>query len=120
MQTLTSDRLKLLRKIRVRAVTAIDLGTDRNIAIVQDLVRMGYVRDYSNHHGHRIPIRLRIWGITDPGRAVLEQESMIRSRAIGKRGQLSLISQERDAENNEPEQEEAADEATEEEREGGG
>ena len=117
MQTLTADRLKLLRKVRKRAVTAIDLGTDRNIAIVQDLVRMGYVRDYSNHHGHRIPIRLRIWGITDPGRAVLEQESMIRSRAIDKRGQLSLIG--RDVENSQPEQEEAADEATEEEREGG-
>lgn len=116
MQTLTADRLKLLRKVRVRAVTAIDLGTDRNIAIVQDLVRMGYVRDYSNHHGHRIPIRLRIWGITDPGRAVLEQESMIRSRAVGKRGQLSLIG--RDVENSQPEQEETADEATEEEREG--
>lgn len=115
MQTLTPDRLKLLRKVRVRAVTAIDLGTDRNIAIVQDLVRMGYVRDYSNHHGHRIPIRLRIWGITDPGRAVLEQESMIRSRAIGKRGQLSLIGG--NVEHNEPQQEETTGDSTREEGE---
>jgi len=53
------------------------LKTDQNIAAVQELVNTGYARDFAAHHGHRIPVRLRIWGITSSGKAVLEQQAMI-------------------------------------------
>jgi hypothetical protein len=50
---------------------------------------MGYARDFADHAGHRIPIRLRIWGITDAGRAVLEQQALAVSSA-NRGGQFSL------------------------------
>jgi hypothetical protein len=48
---------------------------DDEIARVQRLVTMGLARDFSAFHGHRTPVRLRIWGITMAGRAVLEQQT---------------------------------------------
>lgn len=80
---MTEERFAILKKLAQRTQTAIDLVDDRNIAVVQDLVKMGYARDYSDHAGHRIPVRLRIWGITSAGRAVIEQEEFVAPKKIG-------------------------------------
>src|SRR5215472_7875625 len=77
MMALSSAKLDLLRQLSNKVLTAIDLQTDQNIAAVQELVNIGYARDFAAHHGHRIPVRLRIWGITSAGKAVLEQQAMI-------------------------------------------
>lgn len=83
---MTKDRFAILRKLSLRPLTSIDLDTDRNLDIVQDLVRFGYARDYGNQHGRRVPIRLRIWGITSAGKAVLEQQALTENKGP----QLSL------------------------------
>lgn len=76
---MTADRFEVLKILSKRPTTAIDLKTDRNVAIASALVKMGYARDFSAHAGHRIPIRLRIWGITEAGKAALEQQSFVNS-----------------------------------------
>ena len=73
---LTQSKLDLLQQLAVKPLTVIDLISPTNISATQDLVKLGYARDYGNQHGRRVPIRLRIWGITGSGRAVLEQQSM--------------------------------------------
>ena len=87
---MTEERFKILKELSKRPATAIDLVSDRNVAVVQDLVRMGYATDFSAHAGHRIPVRLRIWGINSAGRAVLEQHALA-AASTKVRGQLSLI-----------------------------
>jgi hypothetical protein len=73
---LTQPQLTILQQLAVRPLTVIDLKEDKNIAIIQKLVSAGYARDYGDQHGRRVQIRLRIWGITQQGRAVLEQQAM--------------------------------------------
>lgn len=82
---MTADRFEVLKILSKRPTTAIDLKTDRNVAIASALVKMGYARDFSAHAGHRIPVRLRIWGITEAGRAALEQQTIVEAY-----GQLKL------------------------------
>src|SRR5215469_18438961 len=74
---LSQAKIDLLQQLSNKPMTVIDLKTDQNIAAVQELVNTGYARDFSAHRGHRIPIRLRIWGITSAGKAVLEQQAMV-------------------------------------------
>src|SRR5215469_1912326 len=74
---LSQAKLNLLQQLSNKPMTVIDLKTDQNIAAVQELVNTGYARDFSAHRGHRIPVRLRIWGITSSGKAVLEQQAMV-------------------------------------------
>jgi hypothetical protein len=73
---LSQAKMGLLKELSVKHLTIIDLKTEDRLRAVQDLVGIGYARDFAAHHGHRIPIRLRIWGITSSGRAVLEQLAM--------------------------------------------
>jgi hypothetical protein len=77
MMALSPAKMDLLRKLALRHLTAIDLVSEARIRMVQDLVNAGYARDYADHKGHRIEVRLRIWGITAAGRAVLEQRDMV-------------------------------------------
>jgi hypothetical protein len=83
---LTTDRIEMLKRLAQRALTNIDFKTVGDLKTVQGLVNLGYARDFGDQFGRRIPIRLRIWGITDSGRAVLEQQSL----AENKKSQLSL------------------------------
>ena len=88
---MTADRFEVLKLLSKRPTTAIDLKSDRNITIVQALVKMGFARDYSAHAGHRIPVRLRIWGITEAGRACLEQQALTDNKArTSNNGQLKF------------------------------
>jgi hypothetical protein len=70
---LSQIKLGILKELSIKHLTVIDLKTDDRLRAVQDLVGIGYARDFAAHHGHRIPVRLRIWGITSAGKAVLEQ-----------------------------------------------
>ena len=74
---LSQLKIAMLQQLSTRHLTVIDLKTDQNIRMVQELVNLGYARDFSAHHGHRIEVRLRIWGITSSGKAVLEQQAMV-------------------------------------------
>jgi hypothetical protein len=73
---LSQAKMGLLKELSVRHMTIVDLKTEDRLRAVQDLVGIGYARDFAAHHGHRIPIRLRIWGITSAGKAVLEQMAL--------------------------------------------
>ena len=73
---LSPVKLGLLKELSARHMTIVDLKTDDRLRAVQDLVGIGYARDFAAHSGHRIPIRLRIWGITGAGKAVLEQMAL--------------------------------------------
>jgi hypothetical protein len=53
---------------------------DDEIKRVLRLVDMGLVRDYSAFAGHRMPVRLRIWGINDRGKAVVEQRALTEAK----------------------------------------
>lgn len=77
MMALSSAKMDMLRQLSQKFLTAIDLPTEGKIRMVQELVSAGYARDFSDHKGHRIEVRLRIWGITSAGRAVLEQRDMV-------------------------------------------
>ena len=76
---ITSNDIKTLVKLAIRIQAAPVMDTE-DIVRCQRLVTMGLARDLSAFHGTRIPIRLRIWSITDAGRAVLEQKSFTDSR----------------------------------------
>jgi hypothetical protein len=69
----------MLGKLAVK-IQAAPVMDDDDIARCQRLATMGLARDFSAFHGHRIRLRLRIWGITDAGRAVLEQNSFTDAR----------------------------------------
>jgi len=90
---LSQAKVDLLQKLLNKPLTVIDLETEQNIAAVQDLVNTGYARDFAAHHGHRIPVRLRIWGITSAGKAVLEQQAMA-EMSRGRQPPLTLFAKE--------------------------
>jgi hypothetical protein len=77
---MTQDRIEMLKRLVQRPLTIINLPMQKDLKIVQELVRLGYARDYGNQWGRRVPVRLRIWGITDAGRAVLEQQSLAENK----------------------------------------
>jgi hypothetical protein len=79
-------RFHILKQLAMKPLTAIDLESEENINTVQALTKLGYARDYGMQYGHRIPIRLRIWGITDAGKAVLSQAAL----AENSKGQFSF------------------------------
>ena len=64
-----------LKKLAER-VQAGPTMTDEEIRITQRLVGQGLARDFSFFYGHRQRVYLRIWGITDAGKAVLEQQTI--------------------------------------------
>jgi hypothetical protein len=74
---LSPAKMELLQKLAGGPQTAIDLVTDQRIRMVQELVAAGYARDFADQRGRRVEVRLRIWGITGAGRAVLEQRDMV-------------------------------------------
>lgn len=86
---LTPIKMEILRKLAVRPQTAIDLVTPQNVKVVQQLVGEGYARDFAAHRGKRVQVRLRIWGITESGRAILEQVAMV--EAASRQPSLTLV-----------------------------
>lgn len=74
---LSSVKMDMLKQLSQRHITIIDLGSEAKVRMIQELVHAGYARDFSDHKGHRIEVRLRIWGITAAGRAVLEQRDLV-------------------------------------------
>jgi len=74
-------------------LTFIDLykqDSDADLNTVQKLVGLGYARDYGAQKGRRTEVRLRIWGITDSGKAVLEQQTFAESSSKLNAGQAQL------------------------------
>jgi hypothetical protein len=67
--------MKMLERLG-KGVLAAPAMSEEDIKRVQRLFDMGLVHDFSSFVGHRTPIRLRIWGINDRGRAVLEQRAL--------------------------------------------
>lgn len=90
---LTKEKMSLLQELANRHMTVIDLESEHRIRMVQDLVSMGYARDFADHHGHRVQVRLRIWGITSAGKAVLEQQAMA-EMTKGRQPPLTLFAKE--------------------------
>ena len=76
---ITNSDFSMLAKLAVRVQAAPELS-EEDIKRVQRLVTMGLARDFSAFHGTRTPVRLRIWGITSAGKAVLEQKSFTDAR----------------------------------------
>jgi len=72
---ITQLDMRMLAKL-ARGVMAAPVMDDDEIVRVQRLVTMNLARDFAAFHGTRTPVRLRIWGITDAGKAVLEQSRM--------------------------------------------
>ena len=88
---MTADKWEMLRRIIQRSITHAEMKTNKELRDVQELTNLGYVRDYGQWHGKRIPVNLRIWGITPAGRAVLEQQALAEhSNRGGGHTQLSL------------------------------
>lgn len=70
--------LELLSKRPLAAPTM----DDDLIVRVQRLASGGLAHDFSHFHGQRLTqIRLRIWGISEKGRAVLEQKELTETKA---------------------------------------
>lgn len=86
---LRQSDLEMLRRLAQRHLTAIDLVTDDKIKLVQKLVSGGYAIDFADMKGRRTPVRLRIWGISPAGKAILEQQALIDS-IKGRDKQMSL------------------------------
>lgn len=92
-------RFDMLKFISQRPITRTDLARggiksseiERRLNVVRALVQLGYVRDYGDQHGRRIPVNLRIWGVTDAGRAVLEQQALTENKSAGGQGQFGLL-----------------------------
>lgn len=72
---ITKQDMQALELLSKRPMAAPTMDDDQ-IVRVQRLVQQGLARDYSAFHGTRIPVRLRIWGINDRGRAILEQKGL--------------------------------------------
>src|SRR5215469_5628026 len=78
---ITPDRIALLQQLSMKPLTCIDLKEDKKIRLVQRLTREGYARDFGDQKGRRVEVRLRIWGITSAGKAILEQMAMVEAIA---------------------------------------
>lgn len=94
---MSKAQFDMLRFISQRPITRTDLARDikprdveSRLNLVRALVKLGYVRDYGSQQGRRVPVNLRIWGITDAGRAVLEQQVLAQSADKGGQGQFGL------------------------------
>jgi hypothetical protein len=96
---MTQPQLDLLRKMSIKPLTCIDLAPEvkskrvdireaPTVRVAQTLTKLGYARDYGDQHGRRTEVRLRIWGITDSGKAVLQQQSL--GESTSKAGQSQL------------------------------
>lgn len=94
---MSKAQTEMLRAISHRPITCVDLAfgikprdVESRLNLVRALVKLGYVRDYGDQHGRRIPVNLRIWGVTDAGKAVLEQQTLVESKERGGQGQFGL------------------------------
>ena len=90
---LSAEKMDMLKLLATKHLTYIDLQNDHNVRVVQELVGMGYARDFADHAGHRVQVRLRIWGITGAGKAVLEQQTMA-EMTKGRQPSLTLFTKE--------------------------
>jgi hypothetical protein len=93
-------QLNMLKQLAQRHLTCVELASDirsskidvsraPGVRLIQILTKLGYARDYGDQNGRRVEVRLRIWGITDAGRAVLQQQSLAENK-IGGDGQSQL------------------------------
>ena len=73
---LSKDKWEMLQRVVQRPITCAEMPTNKELNDVQDLTKLGYIRDYGLWYGKRIPVNLRIWGITPAGRAALEQQAL--------------------------------------------
>ena len=87
--SLSSEKFEMLKRLIQGPLTIVDLGGEntQELRTVQVLVSLGYARDYGQQHGRRIPVRLRIWGINNAGKAAVEQQAL----GDNKKKQLSLV-----------------------------
>lgn len=77
---ITKGDVEMLRRLS-KGFQCGPLMDDRDIRLVQKLTNRGLARDFSNIKGEgQIEVRLRIWGITDAGRAVLEEQTFTSPR----------------------------------------
>lgn len=94
---MTEPQFNLLRRLSAQLMSCIelapevtsrkvDLGKAPGVKLVQTLTKLGYARDYGSQWGRRVEIRLRIWGITDAGKAVLQQQSLAENKNESKTG----------------------------------
>lgn len=74
-EMITKSDLAMLGKLKQRTQAG-PVMSEQDIRLAQRLVGMGLARDHSAFFGHRTPVHLRMWGITDAGRAALEQKSL--------------------------------------------
>lgn len=84
----TKEDMMALELLSKRPMAAPTMDDDQ-IVRVQKLATRGLAIDFSNFHGTRTPVRLRIWGITSAGKAVLEQKGL--TELNGPRRQLTLV-----------------------------
>jgi hypothetical protein len=89
IMALTNSKWEMLRRIVQRPITHADMATDKELSDTQELTNLGYVKDYGQQHGRRIPVHLRIWGITPAGRAALEQQALVENK--GRQTSLTLL-----------------------------
>lgn len=85
---ITKGDMKVLEKLMARPLVG-PTASDEDIRIVQRLCRNGLARDLSQFNGHRQRVYLRIWSITDAGKAAIAQKVL----GTFKGGQPSLISE---------------------------
>lgn len=75
------EDMKLLELLSKRPMAA-PLMDDDQIVRAQKLASRGLAHDFSHFHGQQLTlVRLRIWGITERGRAILEQRELTETRA---------------------------------------
>lgn len=87
--SLTSAQMDLLRKLSMRPLTVVDFKVNE-LAMAQKLAKIGYARDFGDQKGRRVPVRLRIWGITDAGRAAIQSQNIAEARETVGQSQLPL------------------------------
>lgn len=85
---LTKKDMTVLEKLMARPLDG-PTATDEDIRVVQRLCKSGLARDLSYFNGHRQRVYLRIWSITDAGKAAIAQKVL----GTFKGGQPSLISE---------------------------
>jgi hypothetical protein len=94
---LRAEQIEMLQRLAQKALTIVDFKKHGELKMVQGMVDLGYVKDFArmlNSQGrpHRIPIGLHIWGITNAGKAILEQKALAEEdkKRKGDQGQLNL------------------------------
>jgi len=73
----------------MRPLTVVDFK-ESELAMAQKLAKIGYVRDFGDQKGRRVPVRLRIWGVTDAGRAAIQSQNLAEAHENVGQAQMPL------------------------------